>query len=99
MAPSAIPITDATFGSSEINGHQNVASNTNDANGTNGTNGVNDANLKAEKLAPIAIVGMGCRLPGDVSTPDEFWELCSRARSGCKLSDAQYLFYVMKLNA
>ncbi|KAN0092149.1 BcPKS8, polyketide synthase [Hyaloscypha variabilis] len=25
---------------------------------------------------------MGCRLPGDVSTPDEFWELCSRARSG-----------------
>ncbi|PVH83915.1 putative polyketide synthase [Cadophora sp. DSE1049] len=31
---------------------------------------------------PIAIVGMGCRLPGDVSTPDEFWELCSRARSG-----------------
>jgi len=25
---------------------------------------------------------MGCRLPGDVSNPDEFWELCSRARSG-----------------
>ncbi|EKD12633.1 beta-ketoacyl synthase domain-containing protein [Drepanopeziza brunnea f. sp. 'multigermtubi' MB_m1] len=31
---------------------------------------------------PIAIVGMGCRLPGNVSTPDDFWELCSRARSG-----------------
>lgn len=31
---------------------------------------------------PIAIVGMSCRLPGNVSTPDEFWELCSRARSG-----------------
>jgi acyl transferase domain-containing protein len=30
----------------------------------------------------IAIVGMGCRLPGDVSSPEEFWELCSRARSG-----------------
>ncbi|PBP22184.1 beta-ketoacyl synthase domain-containing protein-2 [Diplocarpon rosae] len=31
---------------------------------------------------PVAIVGMSCRLPGEVSTPDEFWELCSRARSG-----------------
>lgn len=34
---------------------------------------------------PIAIVGMACRLPGekkDITTPDEFWELCSRARSG-----------------
>ena len=34
------------------------------------------------KQVPIAIVGMSCRLPGNVSTPDEFWELCSRARSG-----------------
>ncbi|GAB2663606.1 hypothetical protein GCM10027271_22900 [Saccharopolyspora gloriosae] len=24
---------------------------------------------------PIAIIGMGCRLPGGVSTPDELWEL------------------------
>lgn len=32
--------------------------------------------------APIAIVGMGCRLPGQVSSPVDFWELCSRARSG-----------------
>ncbi|KAH8647456.1 BcPKS8, polyketide synthase [Tricladium varicosporioides] len=34
------------------------------------------------KQIPIAIVGMSCRLPGNVSTPDEFWELCSRARTG-----------------
>ncbi|KAK6606189.1 polyketide synthase [Botrytis cinerea] len=34
------------------------------------------------KQIPIAIVGISCRLPGNVSTPDEFWELCSRARSG-----------------
>ena len=34
-----------------------------------------------EKM-PIAIIGMSCRLPGDVTTPAEFWELCSRARSG-----------------
>jgi len=32
------------------------------------------------KQTQIAIVGMSCRLPGNVSTPDEFWELCSRAR-------------------
>ncbi|ORY63888.1 putative polyketide synthase [Pseudomassariella vexata] len=31
---------------------------------------------------PIAIVGMSCRLPGSVSSPSEFWELCARARSG-----------------
>lgn len=23
---------------------------------------------------PVAIVGMACRLPGDINTPDEFWE-------------------------
>jgi acyl transferase domain-containing protein len=34
------------------------------------------------RLMPIAIVGMSCRLPGNVATPDEFWELLSRARSG-----------------
>jgi hypothetical protein len=34
------------------------------------------------KNMPIAIVGMSCRLPGNVTTPDEFWELCSRARNG-----------------
>lgn len=31
---------------------------------------------------PIAIVGMSCRFPGSASSPAEFWELCSRARSG-----------------
>ncbi|KAH8671519.1 beta-ketoacyl synthase domain-containing protein [Xylariales sp. PMI_506] len=31
---------------------------------------------------PIAIVGMACRLPGNVASPSEFWELCARARSG-----------------
>lgn len=32
--------------------------------------------------APIAIVGMSCRLSGDVSTPDEFWSLLSHSRDG-----------------
>lgn len=34
------------------------------------------------KPIPIAIIGMACRLPGDVSSPAEFWELCARARTG-----------------
>ncbi|KAJ5185393.1 Acyl transferase/acyl hydrolase/lysophospholipase [Penicillium cf. griseofulvum] len=28
-----------------------------------------------------AIIGMSCRLPGDVSTAEDFWDLCSRGRS------------------
>ncbi|MFJ7986251.1 SDR family NAD(P)-dependent oxidoreductase [Streptomyces sp. NPDC096351] len=29
---------------------------------------------------PIAIIGMACRLPGDVGTPDELWELLETGR-------------------
>jgi phthiocerol/phenolphthiocerol synthesis type-I polyketide synthase D len=31
---------------------------------------------------PIAVVGMGCRLPGGVNTPAEYWELLQEGRSG-----------------
>lgn len=34
------------------------------------------------KHQQIAIIGMSCRLPGSVSTPDEFWELLARSRTG-----------------
>ncbi|CEJ59647.1 hypothetical protein PMG11_08264 [Penicillium brasilianum] len=34
------------------------------------------------KPTPVAIVGMACRLPGQVSSLESFWELCSRGRSG-----------------
>lgn len=59
-------------GHSSSNGHSNGASYTNPVGGS-------DAGLKQ---MPIAIVGMACRMPGSVSSPAEFWELCSRARTG-----------------
>ena len=31
---------------------------------------------------PIAVVGMGCRLPGDVSDPEDYWDLLTEGRSG-----------------
>ncbi|KAJ5180470.1 hypothetical protein N7492_003680 [Penicillium capsulatum] len=31
---------------------------------------------------PIAIIGYACRLAGQVSTPGDLWELCTRGRSG-----------------
>lgn len=38
----------------------------------------------AEKAGtePIAVVGMGCRLPGGVNNPNEFWDLLRDGRSG-----------------
>ncbi|KAK8137277.1 Reducing polyketide synthase PKS2 [Apiospora sp. TS-2023a] len=47
------------------------------------TNGVaTEAPKPKTKPIPLAIVGMSCRLPGNVTTAAEFWELCARARSG-----------------
>ncbi|WP_311315020.1 type I polyketide synthase [Streptomyces naphthomycinicus] len=34
----------------------------------------------ADPQEPIAIVGMACRLPGDVNTPEEFWQLLAAGR-------------------
>ena len=31
---------------------------------------------------PVAIIGMGCRLPGGVNTPEQFWELLAAAEDG-----------------
>jgi hypothetical protein len=45
------------------------------------TSGFTKAHIEL-KHQPIAIIGMSCRLPGSVSTPDEFWELLARNRTG-----------------
>ena len=40
-----------------------------------------DIRLKDEvSREPIAIIGMGCRYPGGVRTPDEFWQLLSSGK-------------------
>ncbi|MCC3326467.1 type I polyketide synthase [Nocardia abscessus] len=37
--------------------------------------GINDAwAQKIERPQPIAIIGMACRLPGGIESPDQFWE-------------------------
>jgi acyl transferase domain-containing protein len=36
----------------------------------------------SEAPMPIAIVGMSCRLSGEISTLDEFWTMLSRSRDG-----------------
>ncbi|KAI1846403.1 hypothetical protein JX266_007608 [Neoarthrinium moseri] len=41
--------------------------------------------------APVAIVGMSCRLSGGVSTLDDFWTLLSRSRSGwCEIPEHRF---------
>ncbi|OTB16658.1 hypothetical protein K445DRAFT_21613 [Daldinia sp. EC12] len=37
--------------------------------------------MESEALMPIAIIGMSCRLPGDVSSPGDFWKLLTKGRS------------------
>ncbi|MBD2136212.1 SDR family NAD(P)-dependent oxidoreductase [Anabaena sp. FACHB-1237] len=38
--------------------------------------------LENEKKEPIAIIGMGCRLPGNANSPDAFWQLLEKGIDG-----------------
>ncbi|AQY20603.1 Phenolphthiocerol synthesis polyketide synthase type I Pks15/1 [Streptomyces lydicus] len=38
--------------------------------------------VESAKQEPIAIVGMSCRLPGGVRSPEEFWQLLKDGRDG-----------------
>ncbi|KAH8655791.1 hypothetical protein BX600DRAFT_384985 [Xylariales sp. PMI_506] len=42
-------------------------------------------------MTPIAVVGMSCRLSGDVSNLDDFWTLLSRSRDGwCEIPEERF---------
>lgn len=39
-------------------------------------------NGDARTPQPIALIGYSCRLPGQVNSPTDLWELCTRGRTG-----------------
>ena len=67
------------FSNGTTNGYVNGMND--DSNGTR-TPDSSSSGYPSSKPMPIAIIGMACRLPGNVATPAEFWELCTRARTG-----------------
>lgn len=87
--PNTNGMTNGHGAPSPVNGHTNGHTNglTNGhANGLTNGHTTEPASPVAARPTPpqmpIAIVGMSCRLPGNVATPGEFWEMLARARSG-----------------
>lgn len=77
--PPGLPNRLATYS----NGYRESSTTPNGNGHLNGSlrNEISPPTMKTKPM-PIAIVGMSCRLPGNVASPAEFWELCARARSG-----------------
>ena len=60
-------------------------------NGTAPTNGLNGTTDNVEKHIPIAICGMGLRLPGGSTTPQEFWEfLLNKGDARGRVPESRY---------
>ena len=86
----SIPAQDDAPHVNGVNGTTGTDSPTGTAPITNGATPTNEApplangdeTTRESKFDPVAIIGMACRLPGGVSDPEEFYELCCRARSG-----------------
>ncbi|OBT81690.1 Type I Iterative Polyketide synthase (PKS) [Pseudogymnoascus sp. 03VT05] len=47
--------------------------------------------MAADLAVPIAIIGMGCRLPGGAHSPEKLWDMLSEGRSGrCVVPDDRW---------
>ena len=46
------------------------------------THGVASYLQDDQQVMPIAVVGMGCRLPGGSTTPAKLWDMLANGRSG-----------------
>lgn len=47
--------------------------------------------MAADLTVPIAIIGMGCRLPGGAHSPEKLWEMLTEGRSGrCEIPDDRW---------
>ena len=38
----------------------------------------------SQRRVPLAIVGIGCRMPGGVETPDQLWQMISAGKDGIR---------------
>ncbi|KAH8647580.1 ketoacyl-synt-domain-containing protein [Tricladium varicosporioides] len=48
-------------------------------------------NIDTRHQEPIAIIGMGCRLPGGATSPSKFWDLLIEGRSGhCEMPQSRF---------
>ena len=42
--------------------------------------------LEGASSEPIAVIGMGCRFPPDIDSPDAFWALLERGGDGVRIA-------------